>query len=816
MIPMRQSNATSQNSLLVPDEESGGPAATRAAGGPAGAAADMARPRADVAAAMSPGCGGRASATGSARRATSSCSAERRSPTSGFASRSPTPAHDMTPSYWSTVGLIADARTCIGVPLGGWDPSVVPANNAIASTPMSEFDDPDRYPNIAVVRFPGATSSVLDEVDALRTQRTIADLPALVVAWLGFVWGTPDGVNPLLEGHGPPRRGAGRDRVRARRRRADARSGGRGELPRGDLAVGQVVAGLLHPGRRGHGRRRRTDAGHLAVGPLPHPAATGHLSRSGRAIGMTAAAYDAIVIGSGFGGAVTACRLAEAGYRVLVLERGRRWAAADFPREPGDAWRWDDGHPERENGWIDFRIFRSMAVAQGAAVGGGSLIYANISIEATPDTFDAGWPPEITYQELAPHYAAVGRMMNVQPVPRGQWPARTSLMHEAATATGQADRFRPLELAVNFDPGWDPVARRPVRPGPVAALHQCRGHRAGHLRPPRGVRHRLPRPRPQHARPQLPRRAPSDHGAEVRPLHVVRTIEREGDGYRVRSDRIEDGRLVPVTDSARIVVVAAGSLGSTDLLLRCRDVAQTLPRPARHDRPGLEQQRRLPDDRPARRPPDRPDPRADDHERHRLPRRVRGGSSVHHRGRRLPGPRRRLAVAGADPLRLAPARTDRLSRLPAGRPRPCGLRRGHALVRPGPRRRRRPAPASGRWWLFGRRRLSLDWDVAASRPDDRGDHRDARPARQGDRRHPIVPLSWSWLGYLITPHPLGGCNMGTDPDDQRRRPSRRVWGQPNLYVADGAIVPEALGANPSRTIAALAERIASIAIAEGR
>ena len=354
-----------------------------------------------------------------------------------------------------------------------------------ASTPMSEFDDADRYPNIAVVRFPGATSSVLDEVDALRTQRTIADLPALVVAWLGFVWGTPDGVNPLLEGMGHP----GAVLVETAFGLVDV------ELTPGLAAAASCPEAIWQSVKwwqdfytqavAGDGRRRRTDEGNLAVGPLPHPTAPGHLSRSGRAIGMTAAAYDAIVIGSGFGGAVTACRLAEAGYRVLVLERGRRWAAADFPREPGDAWRWDDGHPERENGWIDFRIFRSMAVAQGAAVGGGSLIYANISIEATPDTFEAGWPPEITYQELAPHYAAVGRMMNVQPVPRGQWPARTSLMHEAATATGQADRFRPLDLAVNFDPGWDPSRRRPARPGPVAALHQCRGDRAGDMRPPR-------------------------------------------------------------------------------------------------------------------------------------------------------------------------------------------------------------------------------------------------------------------------------------------------------------------------------------------
>ena len=204
MIPMRQSNATSQNSLLVPDEDSGGPATTPTGAGPAGAAADMARPRrgrggGNVAwlrrARQRHGIGEK----GDVILLGGASVADFRVRVAQSHAR-----HDMTPSYWSTVGLIADARTCIGVPLGGWDPSVVPGNNAIASTPMSEFDDADRYPNIAVVRFPGATRSVLDEVDALRTQRTIADLPALVVAWLGFVWGTPEGVNPLLEGMGHP------------------------------------------------------------------------------------------------------------------------------------------------------------------------------------------------------------------------------------------------------------------------------------------------------------------------------------------------------------------------------------------------------------------------------------------------------------------------------------------------------------------------------------------------------------------------------------------------------------------------------------
>src|SRR5208283_310859 len=100
--------------------------------------------------------------------------------------------------------------------------------------------------------------------------------------------------------------------------------------------------------------------------------------------------FDAIVIGSGFGGAIAACRLAEKGYKVLILERGRRWNKNTYPRRPDDAWVWNHLAPERENGWIDLRMFAGMTVAQGAAVGGGSLIYANISCEAPARTFQRG------------------------------------------------------------------------------------------------------------------------------------------------------------------------------------------------------------------------------------------------------------------------------------------------------------------------------------------------------------------------------------------------------------------------------------------
>ncbi len=72
----------------------------------------------------------------------------------------------------------------------------------------------------------------------------------------------------------------------------------------------------------------------------------------------------------------------------------------------------------------------------------------------------------------------------------------------------------------------------------------------------------------------------------------------------------------------------------------------------------------------------------------------------------------------------------------------------------------------------------------------------------------LPPITWTKFHSLITPHPLGGCNMGTDAGQGVVDHKGRVFEYPGLYVADGAIVPEALGLNPSKTIAALAERIA--------
>ena len=77
-------------------------------------------------------------------------------------------------------------------------------------------------------------------------------------------------------------------------------------------------------------------------------------------------------------------------------------------------------------------------------------------------------------------------------------------------------------------------------------------------------------------------------------------------------------------------------------------------------------------------------------------------------------------------------------------------------------------------------------------------------------------MTWTWLKNLITPHPLGGANIGRTSADGVVDHRGEVFGYKNLFVADGAIVPEALGLNPSKTIAALAERNVALLVADGR
>jgi cholesterol oxidase len=517
--------------------------------------------------------------------------------------------------------------------------------------------------------------------------------------------------------------------------------------------------------------------------------------------------FDALVIGSGFGGAVTSCRLAEKGYRVLVVERGRRWDPTTFPRKPEDPWVFDPGNPVTSNGWFDFRIFRHMTVVQGAGVGGGSLVYANISIPAKKATFDSGWPAEITFDELGEHYATVGKMLNVSPVPPTQWPERTKLLKDAASNAGFGDKFEPLELAVTFDKNWNyqlpnphAVARSVMKDNGHGKMQGTCVH-LGNCDIGCDV----------NARNTLDLNYLADaekHGAEIRPLHLVTGIEPHDLGYRVRFNRIDSGAMVPSAATARLVIVAAGSLGSTELLLRCRE-ANTLP--GLSSRLGMGWSSNGDFLTPAIHPFRRVDPSHGptitaainllDH--------GADGQDVFIEDGGFPGLidnllRRQAANPPTDPF----ARTivESLRPLLA-----ANLLTDHVM----PWFAQARDAADGRLFLNGGR-LDMQWDIAKSKPtmDAVVDmHQRLAAVTQGMA---LTPLTWTSSHDLITPHPLGGCNMGRTAADGVVAHNGEVFGYPNLFVADGAIVPKAIGLNPSRTIGALAERIAALIVSAGR
>lgn len=518
--------------------------------------------------------------------------------------------------------------------------------------------------------------------------------------------------------------------------------------------------------------------------------------------------YDAVVIGTGFGGAICGTRLAEAGYRVLFLERGRRWKVEEYPRGHDAPWRWDHDHPERKHGWFDFRVFPHMTVVQGAGVGGGSLVYANISVPAKPDTFDEGWPPEITYDRLAPHLARVGEMLNVRPVPPNQWPARTRLLKEAAEKLGYGDRFRPLELAVTFDESWTYDQEDPFDLAKSKPVTNAQGQQQGtcvHLGEcdigcPVRARNTL----------ELTYLAVAEqHGAAIAPLHIVRRVRPVDGGYEVSYHEIAGGALVPGSVTARLVVVAAGSLGSTELLLQCQADPDALPNLSPRLGYGWSSNGDF------------------------LTPAVHLGRDVHP----TQGPTITAAVdlldgafngqpvfiedGGFPNLALAELRRlseregldDREKALIASARLLFSVTGGFRSVMPWFAQSR--DAADGRL-LLRDGKLFLDWDVARSKKtiDAVVAMHQQMALRTGGL--PLTPLTWTTCGDLITPHPLGGCNMADSADRGVVDYRGEAFGYRNLYVADGAIVPKALGLNPSRTIGALAEHVAAQIIAEQR
>src|SRR5260370_4879998 len=221
-------------------------------------------------------------------------------------------------------------------------------------------------------------------------------------------------------------------------------------------------------------------------------------------------------------------------------------------------------------------MFKGMGVLTGAGRGGGSLIYANVSAVPPKSGFASGWPAEISFDEMQPYYTTVGDFLDLQQVPNNQWSPRVQLMNEGAKNLDQADRFHLAPVAVSFDPKLEYdfndepditkshtfINKHGAEQGFCAQLGECDiGCRAG-------------------AKNTLDKNylfLAKKKGAQIWPLHLTTNIEPIDGGYRVYHDELRDGQRIPGSTTAASVVVAAGSLRFTELLLPCRDVTETLP-----------------------------------------------------------------------------------------------------------------------------------------------------------------------------------------------------------------------------------------------
>jgi cholesterol oxidase len=281
-----------------------------------------------------------------------------------------------------------------------------------------------------------------------------------------------------------------------------------------------------------------------------------------------AAHYDAIVIGSGFGGSVAALRLTEKGHRVLLLEKGKRFAPGDFPKTNWDLRRWLWMPELAMHGIFKMTFFEHVTIFSGVGVGGGSLVYANTLPVPKPEFFRTGsWSGLRDWAaELAPHYGTAKRMLGAAPNPRLS--LGDEILRDVARDLGREKDFGPTDVAVFFgEPGKrvaDPYfeGRGPERTGCTFCGACMTGCRVG-------------------AKNTLDKNYL--HLAEHLGLTLLAETEatavrpREGGGYAVEAQR----GLGPVKAAQRFtadrVVFAGGVLGTVDLLLKMKEDPQGLP-----------------------------------------------------------------------------------------------------------------------------------------------------------------------------------------------------------------------------------------------
>jgi cholesterol oxidase len=527
--------------------------------------------------------------------------------------------------------------------------------------------------------------------------------------------------------------------------------------------------------------------------------------------------FDFVIVGSGFGGSVSALRLAEKGYRVLVLEQGRRFADLDFPRSNWHLWNFLWLPALRLHGFMRLTFFKEAMVLHGCGVGGGSLVYANVLMEPDSELFEEPeWRRLADWRAiLRPHYDTARRMLGVTPTPK--LAHADEILRQVAVSYGLGDTFRPTEVGVYFgEPGVEQPDPFFGGEGPArAGCQYCGGCMVG-------CRHNAKNTLTKNYLHLAEKR-----GAQIRPESKVLGIYPNGEpsgGGRFLVEYRRSTRLWPHPEwvAADQVIVAAGTLGTLDLLFRCREEVRSLPRLSP-----------------------------------RLGEKVRTNSEA-----LLGAGARRATIDYSEGIAIsADARVDAVTHV-----QPVRYPKGSSFMRllAGPLIEARHEAFWRRAWkatcailahpldflrsLVGSRWaerttillvmqrvenfMNLRWrrgsflipkgmraerDLTRPVPGEIPQaHRVVRDFAQLAEAAPMGNSAETLFDMAATAHLIGGCPMGLSAEDGVVDPTCRVHNYPGLYVIDGTVLPANPGINPSLTITALAEYAMTLIPAKDR
>jgi cholesterol oxidase len=513
--------------------------------------------------------------------------------------------------------------------------------------------------------------------------------------------------------------------------------------------------------------------------------------------------FDFVIVGSGFGGSVTAMRLAQKGYRVAVLEAGKRWRAEDFPKSNWNAVKYLWAPRLRCFGIQNITLLKGVMVLHGSGVGGGSLVYANTLMRPADEVFDdPSWGTAVAWRrELLPHYDTARRMLGVTVNPALEEGEET--LRRLSARMGAESTFHPTEVGVYFGkPGVsvaDPYfsGAGPERTGCVL----CGGCMVGCRF---GAKNTLDRNYLYFA---------ERWGAVVFPeTRATRLVPVDG-GYEVETES-STAWFVPGRGKlrARRVVVAAGVLGTVELLLKNRDQYRTLPNVSARlgERVRTNGESLL---------------GATSFDAHRnLARGIAIGAAFHPnsltkiQGVRYPSGSGAMRLLGVPltpdgswftrPLKLFWRvlthffRTLRLWRV-ADWARSTVILLVMQSIDQHLRLRLGRSLLTRRTYLLGAatdRPVPSYLPVAQEAAELLGEELDGEPQNV---------ISEVLLRTPATAHILGGCSIASSADGGVIDTRHEVFGHPGLYVCDGSVIPGNLGVNPSLTISALAERFAA-------